>query len=83
MQRSPRPVIDRPMAEEFDSDFSTAVTGSLFFVPTADFLDDPPSLPGATDDGAGNGGAGSSEETDPVAPGDGSLGIGGLTGSST
>ena len=23
-------------------DFSTAVTGSLFFVPTADFLDDPP-----------------------------------------
>ena len=26
-------------------DFSTAVTGSLFFVPTADFLDDPPALP--------------------------------------
>ena len=23
-------------------DFSTAVTGTLFFVPTADFLDDPP-----------------------------------------
>ena len=23
-------------------DFSTAITGSLFFVPTADFLDDPP-----------------------------------------
>jgi porphyrinogen peroxidase len=23
-------------------DFSTAVTGSLFFVPTVDFLDDPP-----------------------------------------
>ena len=23
-------------------DFSTAVTGALFFVPTADFLDDPP-----------------------------------------
>ena len=23
-------------------DFSTAVTGNLFFVPTADFLDDPP-----------------------------------------
>jgi putative iron-dependent peroxidase len=23
-------------------DFSTAVTGSLFFVPDADFLDDPP-----------------------------------------
>jgi putative iron-dependent peroxidase len=26
-------------------DFSTAVTGSLFFVPTADFLDDPPRRP--------------------------------------
>ena len=26
-------------------DFSTAVTGSLFFVPTADFLEDPPSAP--------------------------------------
>ena len=25
-------------------DFSTAVTGSMFFVPTADFLDDPPPL---------------------------------------
>ena len=28
-------------------DFSTAVTGSLFFVPTADFLDDPPPPPDA------------------------------------
>jgi putative iron-dependent peroxidase len=27
-------------------DFSTAVTGTMFFVPTADFLDDPPALPG-------------------------------------
>ncbi len=27
-------------------DFSRAVTGSLFFVPTADFLDTPPPLPG-------------------------------------
>lgn len=27
-------------------DFSTAVTGTLFFVPPADFLDDPPPLPG-------------------------------------
>ena len=27
-------------------DFSTAVTGSMFFTPTADFLDDPPPLPG-------------------------------------
>jgi putative iron-dependent peroxidase len=38
-------------------DFSTAVTGSLFFVPTADFLDDPPPLPGDARDAAsaGNG----------------------------
>ena len=28
-------------------DFSTAVTGGMFFTPTADFLDDPPLLPGA------------------------------------
>jgi putative iron-dependent peroxidase len=28
-------------------DFSTAVTGTLFFVPTADFLDAPPPLPAA------------------------------------
>ena len=26
-------------------DFSTAVTGGLFFSPTVDFLDDPPTLP--------------------------------------
>jgi putative iron-dependent peroxidase len=26
-------------------DFSRAVTGTLFFVPTADFLEDPPPLP--------------------------------------
>jgi putative iron-dependent peroxidase len=28
-------------------DFSTALTGGLFFTPTVDFLDDPPSLPGS------------------------------------
>ena len=28
-------------------DFSTAVTGTLFFAPSADFLDDPPDGPGA------------------------------------
>jgi porphyrinogen peroxidase len=28
-------------------DFSTAVTGTLFFTPTLDFLNDPPPLPGA------------------------------------
>ena len=33
-------------------DFSTAVTGSLFFVPSADFLDDPPGPPGPASDQA-------------------------------
>lgn len=45
-------------------DFSTAVTGTLFFVPTADFLENPPPLPGV---GTGR-----------VLVADGSLGIGGL-----
>jgi porphyrinogen peroxidase len=66
-------------------DFSTAVTGSLFFVPTAEFLDNPPPLPGEagelvdTSDGA-------EVDTEQAAPsdaramGDGSLGIGGLRG---
>ena len=62
-------------------DFSTAVTGSLFFVPTAEFLDGPPTLPFGT-------GSVTTEAEDPVlerpvTTGDGSLGIGGLKGSST
>ncbi|AUG75779.1 peroxidase [Kitasatospora sp. MMS16-BH015] len=44
-------------------DFSIAVTGSLFFVPDADFLADPPDPAGASLE---------------AATGDGSLGIGGL-----
>jgi len=59
-------------------DFSTALTGCLFFAPHADFLDDPPGPPGA---------AGVSAASDAsVAPGaaapsgDGSLGIGSLKG---
>jgi putative iron-dependent peroxidase len=47
-------------------DFSTAVTGGLFFVPTIDFLDDPPLMPDAP--------------AAPAAPGDGSLRIGSLKG---
>jgi porphyrinogen peroxidase len=43
-------------------DFSTAVTGTLFFTPTAGFLDDPPALPGgpaaAGDGSLGIGGLG-------------------------
>jgi len=53
-------------------DFSTPVTGNLYFVPTADFLDDPPS-PGEM-----------SSESTAEAPAtgceDGSLGIGSLKG---
>jgi putative iron-dependent peroxidase len=57
-------------------DFSTAVTGTLFFAPSADFLDDLPDPPGASvpqstqsadDESAGTG-----------SPGHGSLGIGSL-----
>jgi porphyrinogen peroxidase len=52
-------------------DFSTAVTGTMFFVPTVDFLDDPPSpAPDAT----------LSMEDVPVSS-DGSLAIGSLKGS--
>jgi putative iron-dependent peroxidase len=32
-------------------DFSVAVTGSLYFAPSADFLDDLPDPPGAPDSG--------------------------------
>jgi porphyrinogen peroxidase len=49
-------------------DFSTAVTGNLFYVPTADFLDDPPTptpSQAVTAEGAHE---------------DGSLGIGSLKG---
>jgi porphyrinogen peroxidase len=49
-------------------DFSTAVTGSLFFVPSAAFLDDPV-LPGR-----------GAEDEAPPERGDGSLGIGGARG---
>jgi putative iron-dependent peroxidase len=33
-------------------DFSTAVTGGLFYIPTVDFLDDPPEPAGGTPDGS-------------------------------
>jgi putative iron-dependent peroxidase len=51
-------------------DFSTAVTGGLFFTPTVDFLDDPPPLPDSQ-----------TEAPAPApAPDDGSLAIGSLKG---
>ena len=57
-------------------DFSTAVTGSLFFAPSADFLDDLPDPPG---DAPAGDPPGSSAGTASVA--DRSLGIGSLKGS--
>jgi porphyrinogen peroxidase len=61
-------------------DFSTAVTGSLFFAPSGDFLDDPPDLPGAADpSGAADPPAAASPPTQsPPTQADGSLGIGSL-----
>jgi porphyrinogen peroxidase len=67
-------------------DFSTAVTGTLFFVPTADFLEDPPDEPGAeetADPGvraAGTATVASGAGPDPESPAvtDGSLRIGDL-----
>jgi porphyrinogen peroxidase len=56
-------------------DFSTAVTGSLYFAPSADFLDDLPDPPGP----AGSGSAGGSEpEAASGSADNGSLGIGSL-----
>jgi len=54
-------------------DFSTPVTGTLFFTPTADFLDNPPPLPGTA--------ATMSAPTTTAAP-NGSLTIGSLKGRS-
>jgi putative iron-dependent peroxidase len=55
-------------------DFSTAVTGSLFFIPTADFLDDPPPLR----TGSGEIVDDRRDDRPPVTETDGSLGIGSL-----
>jgi putative iron-dependent peroxidase len=58
-------------------DFSTAVTGCLFFAPAADFLDDPPGSPGAAAAGAS---AATAAPSTAGPAGDGSLGIGSLKG---
>ncbi len=55
-------------------DFSTALTGGMFFSPTVDFLDDPPALPGTPGRRAGS-------ASDPT-PESGSLSIGSLKGTS-
>ena len=66
-------------------DFSTAVTGGLFFVPTDDFLDDPPAAPGAASSSSASDRTPSPSPTPPSptppSPGDGSLGIGSLVDS--
>ncbi len=54
-------------------DFSTALTGAMFFTPTVDFLDDPPPL-------ADSAPAEPEPAAVPVVPSDGSLGIGSLKG---
>jgi putative iron-dependent peroxidase len=51
-------------------DFSTAVTGSMFFTPSADFLEDPPPLPDSAHEDASSA----------PPPNDGSLAIGSLKG---
>ena len=58
-------------------DFSTAITGSLFFVPSADFLDDPGPIAAATDAAADAEAPPAPDETDGGGS-DGSLGIGSL-----
>jgi putative iron-dependent peroxidase len=61
-------------------DFSTAVTGGLFFAPSADFLDDLPDLPGtpASASPAGPASAGSEALRGDADRGSGSLNIGSL-----
>ena len=49
-------------------DFSTATTGTLFFAPSADFLDDPPGPPGPAAAGAA---AAAAEPADAAEPSDG------------
>jgi porphyrinogen peroxidase len=66
-----------PASHDRILDFSTAVTGCLFFAPSADFLDDLPDPPGPAGRAAESGSAGPGPAgTDSM--GDGSLGIGSL-----
>jgi len=58
-------------------DFSTAITGGLFFVPSVDFLDNLPDPPGAADPPAASGPSGAADDSQ------GSLGIGSLKRSTT
>jgi putative iron-dependent peroxidase len=77
---------DPPGSYDRILDFSTAVTGTLFFVPTTDFLDDPPPFPGevgsATTAEDGEGANPSEIASSRAAAEEGSLAIGGLKGKS-
>ncbi|HEX5193083.1 MAG TPA: Dyp-type peroxidase [Solirubrobacteraceae bacterium] len=55
-------------------DFSVAITGNLFVVPTVDWLEDPPAAAGENAQARAGGG----EAADGSAPADGSLGVGSL-----
>jgi putative iron-dependent peroxidase len=66
---------DPPASHDRILDFSVAVTGTLFFVPSADFLDDLPDPPGATAE------IEAGPTSDAQDPADGSLGIGDLKAS--
>jgi porphyrinogen peroxidase len=76
---------DPPAGHDRILDFSTPVTGTLFFVPSADFLDDLPDPPGSAaeahvgDEMLVDAASGAPPEPDVPAPG--SLGIGDLKGS--
>ena len=64
-------------------DFSTAVTGSLFFVPSMSLLESLAEPPAAEGPAAGEAGAdapGAGEAAPTAQPSDGSLGIGSLRG---
>ncbi|MDO4919000.1 Dyp-type peroxidase [Kocuria sp.] len=63
-------------------DFSTAVTGGLFFAPPRSFLDDPSTVPAEppapSGPSAGTAGDSTADDAAPTTPADGSLGIGSL-----
>jgi putative iron-dependent peroxidase len=61
-------------------DFSTAVTGGLFFAPAADFLENPPDPPYASAGAAAGDTASTADNTSSASSEDGSLGIGSLKG---
>ncbi|GFG54288.1 peroxidase [Mycolicibacterium agri] len=63
-------------------DFSTAITGSMFFTPTVDFLDDPPPLPDSVSTPEPEPEHEPESEPPATPSGDGSLRIGSLKGTS-